>query len=74
MATKWGILGTSNISYDFMVAINTLPQTEHLVTAIASRDITRSQEFARQFNISKAYNSYSLLASDKEVGKHLGLK
>lgn len=74
MATRWGILGTSNISYDFMVAINTLPQTEHLVTAVASRDITRSQEFARQFDISKAYDSYLSVASDKEVGKHLSLQ
>lgn len=74
MATRWGILGSSNISYDFLVAINTLPQTEHLVTAVASRDITRSQEYARQFNISKAYDSYLSVARDKEVGKHLSLK
>ncbi|VVC32752.1 Hypothetical protein CINCED_3A016542 [Cinara cedri] len=67
MATRWGIIGTSNISHDFVVAINTLQQTEHLVTAVASRNITRSQEFAKQFEIPRAYNSYLCMANDTEV-------
>lgn len=69
MATRWGILGTSNISHDFVIAINTLPQTEHIVRAVASRDITRSQEFAKKFEISKAYDSYLSIAKDDTVGK-----
>jgi len=74
MATKWGIVGTSNISHDFIIAINTLPRTEHLVTAIASNNIVRAQEFATQFEIPKAYGSYALMANDTEVGKYLILK
>lgn len=70
MATRWGIIGTSNISHDFVVAINTLPQTEHYVTAVVSRDITRSREFAQEFKISNAYSSYLSLANDKDVGKN----
>lgn len=70
MATKWGIIGTSNISHDFVVAMNTLPQTEQFVTAVASKNITRSQEFAKQFGISKAYDSYLSIANDTEVGKN----
>lgn len=69
MATRWGIIGTSNISHDFVVAVNTLSRTEHLVTAVASRDTSRSQEFAEQFEIPKAYGSYLLMANDPEVGK-----
>lgn len=69
MATRWGIIGTSNISHDFVVAMNTLPRTEHTVTAVASRDIARSQEFAKQFDIPKTYDSYLSLANDLEVGK-----
>jgi len=74
MATRWGVLGTSNISHDFVVAINTLPQAEHIVRAVASRDITRSQKFAKQFKISKAYDSYLSVALDEGVGKNLILK
>lgn len=71
MATRWGIIGTSNISHDFIVSMNTLPRTEHLVTAVASRDIVRSQEFAKQFDIPNAYGSYLSLANDTEVGKRM---
>lgn len=69
MATRWGIIGTSNISHDFVVAINTLPQMEHLIVSVASRNITRSQEFAKQFEIPKAYDSYLCMANDTDVGK-----
>lgn len=71
MATRWGIIGTSNISHDFVVAINTLPRTEHYVTSVSSRDITRSREFAKKFEIPKAYDSYLSMANDTEVGKNL---
>jgi len=69
MATRWGLIGTSNISHDFAVAMDTLPRTEHLITAVASKDKARSQEFAKQFDIPNAYDSYSLMANDAEVGK-----
>lgn len=71
MATRWGIIGTSNISHDFVVAINTLPQSEHIIIAVASRNIVRSQEFAKQFSISKVYDSYSSIANDTEIGKNI---
>lgn len=69
MATRWGIIGTSNISHDFAVAMGTLSRTEHLITAVASKDKARSREFAEQFDIPKAYDSYSLVANDTEVGE-----
>jgi len=73
MATRWGVIGTSNISHDFAVAMSTLPRTEHLITAVASKDKARSQEFAEQFDIPKAYDSYSLVATDNEVGEMIQL-
>lgn len=74
MATRWGVVGISNISHDFVVAMNTLSRTEHYVTAVASRDLDRSREFAKQFGIPKAYDSYLSIADDSEVGKNSVLK
>lgn len=71
MATRWGIVGVSNISHDFVVAMYTLSRTEHSVTAVASRDMVRSQKFAEEFEIPKAYDSYLSIANDTEVGKYL---
>lgn len=68
MATRWGIAGISNMSHDFVVAMSTLSRSEHIVTAVASRDIARSKKFAEEFEISKAYGSYLSVANDMEVG------
>ncbi|XP_050425192.1 trans-1,2-dihydrobenzene-1,2-diol dehydrogenase-like isoform X2 [Adelges cooleyi] len=45
----------------------TLPPTEHYAIAVASKDSLRSQEFAKQFGIPKAYDSYLAVAKDTEV-------
>lgn len=69
MAIRWGIIGTSNISHDFVVAMNTLPRSEHSITSVASRNMARSEEFAKHFDIPKAYDSYVAIANDTDVGK-----
>ena len=38
------------------------------VCAVASRDLKRSQEFAKKFNIPKAYGSYEEISRDKDLG------
>ncbi|XP_060705165.1 trans-1,2-dihydrobenzene-1,2-diol dehydrogenase-like [Hemiscyllium ocellatum] len=67
MATRWGICGAGKISHDFMVALKTLPASEHQVAAVASRDSSRAREFAERHEIPKSYGSYRELAADPDV-------
>jgi predicted dehydrogenase len=65
---RWGILGTSYFARHKMLPA--LRQARHvLVSAIASRDLSRAQSVAAQFKIAKAYGSYEELleASDIDV-------
>lgn len=63
---KWGILGAASIARRRVV-----PAMRHCkfaqVAAVASRSLAKSQEFAREFSIPKAYGSYEELISDPEI-------
>ncbi|KAF7238825.1 Trans-1,2-dihydrobenzene-1,2-diol dehydrogenase [Varanus komodoensis] len=73
-ATRWGICSAGKIAHDFLVALKTLPPEEHQVVAIASRDLSRAQEYARRHGIAKAYGSYTELAEDPSVDVvHIGV-
>ncbi|XP_025024618.1 trans-1,2-dihydrobenzene-1,2-diol dehydrogenase-like isoform X2 [Python bivittatus] len=65
----WQELGLQvfRISHDFIVALKTLPAEDHKVVAIASQDLSRSQEYAKIHGIPKAYGSYEELAQDPDV-------
>lgn len=67
MALKWGIAAAGKISHDFVNALDTLNKDDHHVVAVAARDLSRSEEFAKRFDIPKAYGSYLELAKDKDV-------
>lgn len=67
MALKWGIAAAGKISHDFVNAVGTLSKDDHQVVAIAARDLSRSKEFAKLFEIPKAYGSYLELAKDGDV-------
>ena len=69
MATRWGIASAGKISHDFTTALRTLPETEHCAVAIAARDLSRAQDFAKLHKIKNAYGSYKELAQDPQVGK-----
>lgn len=62
---KWGIIGTGNIASSFAAALNSMEHTE--LTAVASRDLNRAKEFAKRFQIKKAYASYEELTMDPEI-------
>ncbi|NXC07585.1 DHDH dehydrogenase, partial [Orthonyx spaldingii] len=64
---RWGICSAGAISHDFVVALKTLPPTEHTVVAVAARDLGRAQAFARRFGVPRAYGSYEELAEDPDV-------
>ncbi|NXO13406.1 DHDH dehydrogenase, partial [Oriolus oriolus] len=64
---RWGICSAGAISHDFVVALKTLPPSEHTVAAVAARDLGRAQDFARRFGIPRAYGSYEELAEDSDL-------
>lgn len=67
MALRWGIVSAGLISSDFTTVLRTLPRSEHQVVAVAARDLSRAKEFARKYDIPKAYGSYEELAKDPNV-------
>lgn len=62
---NWGILGCGLIAHDFVSVLNTVPCA--YIKACASRDVARSQAFAKTHGIEKAYGNYEALAQDEEV-------
>ncbi|XP_052019056.1 trans-1,2-dihydrobenzene-1,2-diol dehydrogenase [Apodemus sylvaticus] len=67
MAVRWGIVSAGLIARDFTTVLSSLPPSEHQVVAVAARDLNRAEEFARKYNIPKAYGSYEELAKDPNV-------
>lgn len=67
MALRWGIASAGNIAHDFVNAVGTLSKDEHQVVAVAARDLSRAEDFAKRFDIPKAYGSYLELAQDPNV-------
>jgi predicted dehydrogenase len=63
---KWGILGTANIAVKKVIPAMQRGDWSQ-ITAIASRDLTKAQEAARQLEIPKAYGSYEELLADSEI-------
>ncbi|MBB3109554.1 putative dehydrogenase [Paenibacillus phyllosphaerae] len=63
---RWGILGCAGIAK--RAVIPGIGQSETgIVTAIASRDLAKSQETAAQLNIPTAYGSYEELLADDQI-------
>lgn len=67
MSLKWGIAGAGLISHDFVNALQTLNKNDHKVIAIAAQDLSRSKDFAKRFDLPKAYESYIELAKNPDV-------
>lgn len=65
MGVKFGIIGLGGIANRFAKVLNTADGVE--LTAVASREIARSEEFAKKYNSKKAYGSYQELIQDEEV-------
>ena len=65
---KVGILGAGNIAGSMAEALNELQKEgKACAYAVASRSQEKALEFARKWNITRAYSSYEELASDPEV-------
>lgn len=63
---KWGILGAAGIARR-RVAPAMLQCELAEIAAVASRSLGKSQEFAKEFSIPKAYGSYEELINDPEI-------
>ncbi len=63
---RWGILSTSAIGEKRVIPAMQASRNG-VVTAVASRDLQRAQEYAQRLNIPRAYGSYEALIADPEV-------
>jgi predicted dehydrogenase len=62
---KWGIIGLGNIASQFASDLLLLEDAE--LTAVASRDFSKGQQFAEKFSALKVYDSYDLIFEDQDV-------
>lgn len=67
MKLRWGIVSAGKISHDFCVGLSTLPFDEHQIVAVAAKDKTRAEEFAKKHEISQAFGDYEEISKCKEV-------
>ena len=64
-AVKWGILSTADINRKLIPGAHASPKVD--LVAVASRDQARADEYARRFEIERAYGSYEALLADPEI-------
>jgi predicted dehydrogenase len=64
-AVKWGILSTANINRKVIPGAHASPKVE--LVAVASRDQARADDYAKTWEIERAYGSYEGLLGDPEV-------
>jgi len=64
-AVKWAIMSTANINRKVIPGAHASPKVE--LVAVASRDQARADEYARTWEIRRAYGSYEALLADPEV-------
>jgi predicted dehydrogenase len=62
---KWGLLSTANINRKLLAGAR--GTDEATVVAVASRDRSRAEAFAREHGIERALGSYEALLADPEV-------
>lgn len=62
---RYGILGAANVAPRFIRAVQNTNDGE--VTAIASRDISKSRRMADALGVMKSYGSYAELVEDPEI-------
>ncbi|NQU44720.1 Gfo/Idh/MocA family oxidoreductase [bacterium] len=63
--TRWGILAPGNIAHKLAKGLLTVSDAQ--LTAVASRNIDRAREFAREYGAPTSYGSYQELVADPDV-------
>jgi len=64
-ALKWGIISTADINRKVIPGAHASPKVD--LVAVASRDQARADEYAREWEIGRAYGSYDALLADPDV-------
>jgi D-xylose 1-dehydrogenase (NADP+, D-xylono-1,5-lactone-forming) len=64
-AVKWGIISTADINRKVIPGAHASPKVE--LVAVASRDQARADEYAKTWEIERAYGSYEALLADPEI-------
>ncbi len=64
-AVKWGIISTADINRKVIPGAHFSPKVD--LIAVASRDQARADEYAKQWEIERAYGSYDALLADPEI-------
>ncbi|XP_023946803.2 trans-1,2-dihydrobenzene-1,2-diol dehydrogenase-like [Bicyclus anynana] len=68
MTIRWGIVSSGKICHDFVNAINSYPEKgDMVVSAVAAREKSRAEEFAKCHNIPKVFGSYAEMAKSKDI-------
>ncbi|TRX16021.1 Gfo/Idh/MocA family oxidoreductase [Flavobacterium franklandianum] len=62
---RWGIIGLGNIAHQFAKDLMLIDDAE--LVAVASRNLEKSQEFAKEYDCPKAYSSYEAIINDSEI-------
>jgi predicted dehydrogenase len=62
---RWGIIGLGNIANQFAADLELIEDAE--LYAVASRDITKANEFAKKYDCNKYYGSYNDLFEDDNI-------
>jgi predicted dehydrogenase len=64
-AVRWGILSTADINRKVIPGVHASDKAE--LIAVASRDQRRAEDYAREWEIDRAYGSYQALLDDDDV-------
>ncbi len=64
-AVKWGIISTAHINRLVIPGAHASPKVD--LVAVASRDQARADEYAKKWEIERAYASYDALLADPEM-------
>jgi len=62
---RWGILGTARINRMLIPPLQASPNNR--LVAVASREIARGEEYAREWQIGRVHGSYEALLADPEI-------
>jgi predicted dehydrogenase len=64
-AVKWGIISTADINRKVIPGAHASPKVE--LVAVASRDQARGDEYAKTWEIERAYGTYDALLADPDI-------
>ena len=62
---RWGILGTARINRMLIPPLKASP--DNRLVAVASRELARGEEYAREWGIGRVHGSYEALLADPEI-------